>query len=132
MSIKRQRRVAERIHAEISNILQFDIRDPRIGFVTVTGVDISADLEIATVYVSLLASDEKEKQEILAGLKNATPFLRYALGQKISLRHTPDLSFKVDHALARAERIDTLLAEINIPPQPDDDSIEDEAAGLLP
>ncbi|NIT61958.1 MAG: 30S ribosome-binding factor RbfA [Aliifodinibius sp.] len=125
-SIKRRRRISELIHEEISNILQFETRDPRIGFVTVTEVDINADLTIATVYVSLLTADEEERQEILAGLESATPFLKYTLGQRVKLRHTPDLCFKVDNSLAYAERIYDLLAEIDIPPQGDDEQIDDE------
>lgn len=132
-SIKRRRRISELIHEEISNILQFEIRDPRIGFVTVTEVDINADLTIATVYVSLLTADKEERQEILAGLESATPFLKYTLGQRVKLRHTPELCFKVDNSLAYAERIYDLLAEIDIPPQVDDDQIDDdEEVGFSP
>lgn len=132
-SIKRRRRISELIHEEISNILQFEIRDPRIGFVTVTEVEINADLTIATVYVSLLTADEEERQEILAGLESATPFLKYTLGQRVKLRHTPELCFKVDNSLAYVERIDDLLAEIDIPPQADEDGIDDdEAVDLSP
>jgi ribosome-binding factor A len=132
-SIKRRRRISELIHEEISNILQFEIRDPRIGFVTVTEVEISADLTIATVYVSLLTADEEERQEILAGLESATPFLKYTLGQRVKLRHTPELCFKIDNSLAYAERIYDLLAEIDIPPQGDEDGIDDdEAVDLSP
>lgn len=132
-SIKRRRRISELIHEEISNILQFEIRDPRIGFVTVTEVDINADLTIATVYVSLLTADKEERQEILAGLESATPFLKYTLGQRVKLRHTPELCFKVDNSLAYAERIYDLLAEIDIPPQADDDQIDDdEEVGFSP
>lgn len=131
-SIKRRRRISELIHEEISNILQFEIRDPRIGFVTVTEVDINVDLTIATVYVSLLTADEEERQEILTGLESATPFLKYTLGQRVKLRHTPELCFKVDNSLAYAERISDLLAEIDIPPQADEDDIDDEAIDLSP
>lgn len=133
-STKRRRRIAELIHEEISNILQFEIRDPRVGFVTVTGVEINADLTIATVYISLLTADEDERQEILAGLESATPFLKYTLGQRVKLRHTPELCFKVDNSLAYAERINDLLAEIDIPPQANDDGTDDddEAVSFLP
>jgi ribosome-binding factor A len=125
-STKRRRRIAELIHEEISNILQFEIRDPRIGFVTVTGVEINADLTIATVYISLLTVDEGERQEILVGLESATPFLKYTLGQRVKLRHTPELCFKVDNSLAYAEKINDLLAEIDIPPQANDDGTDDD------
>lgn len=132
-SIKRRRRISELIHEEISNILQFEIRDPRIGFVTVTEVEINADLTIATVYASLLTADEEERQEILAGLESAIPFLKYTLGQRVKLRHTPELCFKIDNSLAYAERIYDLLAEIDIPPQADEDGIDDdEAVDLSP
>ena len=121
MSLRRQRRIAELLHEEISTLLQFDIRDPRIGFVTVTGVDVNADLTIAVVYVSFLDRDEQAEKEALAGLKSATPFLKRVLGQKIRLRYMPELSFKVDRSLAQAQKIDSLLAKIDLPPLSDDD-----------
>ncbi len=126
MSLKRRRRIAELLHEEISTLLQFDIRDPRIGFVTVTGVEVNADLTIAVVYVSFLDRDEQTEKEALAGLKSATPFLKRILGQKIRLRYIPDLNFKVDHSLAHAQKIHTLLAEIDLPPQSDDDPETDQ------
>ena len=118
-SLRRQRRVAELLHQEIGNALQFEIRDPRIGFITVTGVEINADLTIATVYVSLLG-DETSEAEALAGLESAKPFLKRLLGQKVKLRLMPELQFKVDRSLAYAQKIETLLSQLDIPPESDD------------
>ncbi len=114
MASRRQHRVAELIHQEFSNILQFEIRDPRIGFATVTEVEVSPDLKVATIYVSLLTGDETEA---LAGLENAIPFARRELGRKLNLRYTPELRFQIDSSAAYAQKIDTLLSEVEIPPE---------------
>ena len=113
MASRRQQRVAKLIHQEISNALQFNIQDPRIGFITVTDVDVSPDLRLAVVYVSVFQDDELE---VLDGLNSAVPFLRRELGQNLNLRYTPELQLKVDHSVAYGQKIDTLLAEIDIPP----------------
>ncbi|MFQ5577845.1 MAG: 30S ribosome-binding factor RbfA [Anaerolineae bacterium] len=114
MATRRQQRVAELIHKEISNSLQFNIHDPRIGFVTVTLVTVTPDLKEATIFVSLLSGEEKET---LVGLESATPYLKRELGQQLRLRYTPALHFEVDHSQAYGEKIDTLLAQLDIPPE---------------
>jgi ribosome-binding factor A len=119
MASRRQRRVADLIHEEISNLLQFQTRDPRIGFVTVTEVAVSPDLKEATIYVSLFSDSRAAEKEVLAGLESAKSFFRHELGQKVNLRYTPDLTFKLDKSLAYAERIEGLLSTIEIPPEPE-------------
>ncbi len=109
MASRRQHRVAELIHHEFSNILQFEIRDPRIGFATVTEVEVSPDLKVATIYVSLLTGDEAES---LDGLEHAAPFARRELGRKLKLRYTPELRFQIDSSAAYAQKIDTLLKAV--------------------
>lgn len=123
MPSKRQRRVAELIHKEVSNRLLFNTHDPRIGFVTVTSVEITPDLKTATIYVSLLDGDETE---VLAGLESATSFFRRELGRKIKLRYTPVLQFKLDQSLVYGEQIEALLSQIDIPSETDTNLNEDE------
>ena len=108
MSGRRQRQVAELLHEEISQLIQHDTRDPRLGFVTVTGVDVTADLRIARVYVTVLG-DEKEAELTLKGLESAAGFFRYKLKQQLSLRYIPELNFKLDTSLEHAARIEQLL-----------------------
>lgn len=108
MTTRRQRQVAELLHEEISLLIQRRARDPRLGFVTVTGVEMSPDLRIAHVYVSVLGSED-EVQESLEGLSRAAGFFRRELGASLSLRYLPELIFRPDDTLERALRIDQLL-----------------------
>lgn len=122
-TLKRRQRIAEQLHQEIGNALQFEIKDPRIGFVTVTGVEVNSDLTLATVFISLFDSSnqvEALEQEALAGLESAKPYLKHLLGQRIKIRQMPDLSFKIDRSLAYASRIESLLSQLDIPPEVED------------
>lgn len=127
MASRRQERVAELIHHEISSLLQFQTQDPRIGFVTVTEVEVTPDLKTATVYVSIFSGDEADVRQ---GLKSAAPFFRRELGRRLSLRYTPAVEFRFDRSAAYGAKIDTLLSEIEIPaeeePTPESDSLPDE------
>lgn len=111
MVSRRQRRVSELIHKEISDLLQKKVSDPRLDFVTVTAVEISPDLRHAHVYVSILG-DQEASQEALDGLAHASGFLRRELGSRLSLRYTPRLTFYLDNSLQRSERILELLRQI--------------------
>ena len=120
-SVKRQRRVADLLQKEISYCLQFDISDPRIGFVTITDVDVNPDLTAAIVHVSLLDNNNEAEREVLSGLESALPYLKRILGPKLKLRYMPDLTFKIDRSSAYASHIASLLDQIEIPPEVDDD-----------
>ena len=111
MATRRQRQVAELLHEELSQIIQFESRDPRLGFVTVTGVEVNPDLRFARVFISVLGDDE-EVRSTLAGLTNATQFYRHRLRENLSLRYIPELHFKVDNSFEQGMRIDKLLDEI--------------------
>ncbi|RME76416.1 MAG: 30S ribosome-binding factor RbfA [Chloroflexi bacterium] len=111
MTTRRQRQVAELLHEEISQLIQYRAHDPRLGFVTVTRVEVSPDLRHAKVFVSVLGSAE-EAQTALEGLTSASRFFRRELGQALSLRVVPDLSFRLDTSLEHALQIDRLLDEI--------------------
>lgn len=104
-------RVSEQIKKELSILIQSEMKDPRIGFVTVTGVDVTNDLSQAKVYLSIFG-DEETKAESLKGIDKANGFLRTELGKRIRFRHTPELIFKIDESVAYGSRIEKLLGDI--------------------
>ncbi len=111
MPSRRQRQVAELLHQELSQLIQFEARDPRLGFVTVTDVEISPDLRQARVYFTVLG-DEEDIQSTMAGLESAVDYFRRMLGQSVSLRYVPQLSFAYDASVERGRRVEGLLNEI--------------------
>jgi len=113
-------RVSEQIKKELSQIIQSELKDPRVGFITVTGVQTTNDLSQATVYLSVLGNDE-QKESTLKALHKATGYLRSELGKRVKLRHTPELIFKFDSSIEYGSRIETLLAEINQDPKSNDE-----------
>lgn len=108
---RRPERVGELIRQAVGAFLTGDVRDPRIGFVTVTGVDVSPDLSHANVRVSVMGSDE-EKARSLEGLASAARYLRVQLSQLLHLRTSPELHFHLDRGLEHAQRIDEVLREL--------------------
>lgn len=110
-TFKRADRVADLIQCEIADILLKQVRDPRIGAVTITGVKVTDDLRLAKVYFVELAQDTIHAQT-LAGLEKATGFMRRELGRRLQLRCVPDLIFREDASFAYGNRIERLLAEI--------------------
>jgi ribosome-binding factor A len=118
---RRAERVAERIREEVATFLTEDAKDPRIvGLVTVTGVDVTRDLRHAKVFVSILGSDV-ERQATLAGLESAASHLRSRIGRALRLRVAPAITFRYDESVARAAKIEALLAELREPPPSGDD-----------
>lgn len=111
MPSRRQRRVGELIQKEISQLLQNKVSDPRLSFVTVTAVEVSADLRQAHIYVSTVG-DQEARQNMLAGLKHATGFLRHELATRLALRYVPGLTFHLDDSLERSQRIMQLLDQL--------------------
>ncbi len=111
MASPRLNRVAEAIKEEVARILQHELKDPRIGFVTVTRVDLTADLEHATVYFSLLEAGGRggSAQATEAGLKSAAGFIRKLIGERLRIRVTPEISFRLDPTVAEGIRISKLL-----------------------
>jgi ribosome-binding factor A len=104
-------RVGEQIKKELSQILQQEVKDPRIGFVTVTSVEMSGDLQHARVYVSVLGSEE-EKEQTLAALEKAKGFIRTEIGRRVKLRLVPEIVFELDESHEHAEYINRLLSSI--------------------
>ena len=107
-------------------MIQRQVRDPRLGFVTVTDVEVTPDLRLAHIYVSVMGGDDEVKQA-LAGLKSATGFFRHELSGALSLRFTPELSFRLDKSLEQGLHIDQLLD--SLPPEAPADEPEAPADG---
>ncbi len=108
----RRERVTELIHHELGDIIQREVRDPRLGWVTVTRVEMSSDLCYAKVFISILGGDERAQQHSLRILERAGAFIRTELGRRIRLRQTPELQFKLDHSLEHSQRVMDLLRGI--------------------
>lgn len=111
MKHKRADKVAETIHSTVSTILVRGLNDPRIGFVTITGVEVTDDLHLARIFFSVIGDDEARKNTE-KGLNSATRFIRHELGKVLKMRYTPDILFKYDHSQEYGSRIDALLREV--------------------
>ncbi|NPV52279.1 MAG: 30S ribosome-binding factor RbfA [Firmicutes bacterium] len=107
----RREKLRELIKEEVSSILRREMKDPRIGFVTVTDVEISSDLSHVKIYVSVLG-DEPSREETMRGLESATGFVRSELGRRIRLRHTPEIVFKFDSSIERGAKVLELLDKV--------------------
>jgi ribosome-binding factor A len=107
---KRSQRVSDLLREEIADIIFFKLKDPRIGFLTVTGVDVTDDLKIAVVYVSILK--EEEKQSTLDILHAAKGFIRSELSKRLKMKFIPTIDFRLDASIEYGNRIDQLLSEI--------------------
>lgn len=110
MSVRTER-VGDLIAREVSIIIDRELKDPAIGFVTVTGAKVTEDLRYADIYVSVLG-DEGKRKKSMAGLKRASAYVRSLVGNRVRLRHIPEIRFKFDDSLVRGEEIDRLLGEI--------------------
>lgn len=104
------RRVDEAVRAVLSDAISKDLQDPRVGFVTVTGVKTSPDLRHARVYVSVLG-DDPAREASLEGLRSAHGFLQAAIASQLTLKHTPALTFEYDESIDRGMRISRLIQE---------------------
>lgn len=107
----RSGKLAEAIKKEISDILRNDLKDPRIGFVTITMVDVTPDLRYAKVFASVLGN-EKQQKDTGEVLTRATGRIRSELGRRIRLRYVPEISFKLDNSIERGTRIIKIMEEI--------------------
>jgi ribosome-binding factor A len=106
------RRVDEAVRAVLSDAIAKDLQDPRVGFVTVTGVKTSPDLRHARVYVSVLG-DDRTRADSLEGLRSAHGFLQGVIASELTLKHTPTLTFEYDESVDRGMRITELLHDID-------------------
>ena len=111
MAHRRTAQVADLVKQEVSQIIQHEMKDPRIGFVTVTSVEVSIDLRHARVYFSVLGS-EADQEASLEGLERAKGYIRTQLGRRITLRHIPELLFRYDESFDYAQRISNVMRSI--------------------
>ena len=128
MSANRPERVGEAIRHELSELLQRDVHDPGVGFITLTQVKVSPDLQLARVYYTSMG-DEKALKETAKALGRATPFLRRQVAQRLRLRRAPELQFFYDQSIAHQDRIEQILQDLKTetapPPSTDDEERED-------
>jgi ribosome-binding factor A len=117
MASGRMRRIDEAVRAVLSEAIAKDLKDPRVGFVTVTSVKTSPDLRYARVYVSVLG-DEPVRADSLEGLRSAHGYLQGEIARQLTLKHTPALTFEYDGSIDRGMRISELL-DTTARPEPD-------------
>jgi ribosome-binding factor A len=113
-------RVADQIRAELALLLVREVHDPGIGFITLTRVQVSPDLQLARVYFTTLG-DDKARASSAKALERATPFLRRQIGSRLRLKRTPALTFFYDESIAGQDRIEQLLNEMHASAKPDTD-----------
>lgn len=114
----RKQRVAEQLQRDLANLLQFDVKDPRLSGATVVDVEVSKDLSYACVYYTVL--DEEKQQQTQQGLDKASGFLRNKIAKQLGLRHTPSLRFIYDNSTVHGQRMSQLI----------DQALADDAAKL--
>ncbi|CAA9567437.1 MAG: Ribosome-binding factor A [uncultured Thermomicrobiales bacterium] len=111
MPTRRTEQIGDLLRAELSELLRREMQDPRVGFVTITEVIVSADLRNARVNVSCYG-DEAAQAESMRALRGAAGFLRTEIGKRIRLRTTPQLNFQLDHSMEQAERVQRTLKSL--------------------
>lgn len=109
--LHRQEKLGELIAVELSDLLRTKVKDPRIGFASITRVEVSGDLRHAKVFVSVMGTEE-ERSETMRGLRTASGYLRRELGSRLVLRYIPDLSFKLDTSIEEGARILNLIRQV--------------------
>ncbi|MBI3362855.1 MAG: 30S ribosome-binding factor RbfA [Chloroflexi bacterium] len=126
----RQHRVADRLRAELSELLRREVADPRLDLVTVTDVKVDRELAFADVFVSTVGDDER-RREVMEALSGATGFLRRAIGARVRLRSTPQLRFHWDASPERGEHVAQILdaLEATKPAAPDKGEASEDRGG---
>jgi ribosome-binding factor A len=110
--MKRSSRVGDLLQREISEIILRELQDPRIGFVTVTGVAMSDDLKYAKVYISVMGSSEMTERTFV-GLNSARRYIQTCIGKRVKLRYIPEISFHLDSSISYGAHIDKLLRDLH-------------------
>lgn len=110
-NVYRQEKLGELIAAELSELLRTRVKDPRVGFASITHVEVSGDLRHAKVFVSVMGSPE-EREATMQGLKNATGFLRHELATRLVIRFMPEIVFKLDKSIEEGSRILELINKV--------------------
>ena len=106
-------RVAESLHQELAELIRADVKDPRVGMVTVTSVDITPDYAFATVWFTVLPDDDETVARTLAGLRAASGYLRSQIGRRVRIHTTPELRFQHDRSTGRGIAMSQLIDEAN-------------------
>ena len=117
MTVPRTARLAEQIRAQASDILSRQVHDPGVGFITLTRVQVTADLQLARLYYTRMG-DAAARRVTERALGRVTPFLRRQLGQRLQLRRVPELQFVFDQSIAHQARVEELLQEIHAASEP--------------
>lgn len=110
---RRTQQVGEVLREELTDIIRREVKDPRIGFFSLTRVDVSGDLRLARVYVSVLGTDD-ERAATMAALDSAAGFIRHHLRPRLRMRHIPDLEFRDDRSMEHAAQIGQTLRELQV------------------
>ncbi len=114
---RRTRQVGELLREELSDIIRREVKDPRIGFMSITSVDVPPDLRSARVYISVLGTD-KERSDTLDALHSAAKFIRFHLKPRLRMRQIPELDFRDDRSMEYAQQISATLREIKATDRP--------------
>ena len=112
MKSNRVRKVELQVKDEVSKIIVTRIKDPRVGFVTVTAVEMTADLKSAQIFVSVMGA-QSQKTETISSLNDASKYIRAELNQRLKLRYSPSITFRLDDTIDRAMRIGQILDNLN-------------------
>ena len=124
----RASRVGDQIQAELASLLTREVHDPGIGFLTITQVKLSPDLQQARVYYTSIG-DDKAKRESARALDRATPFLRRQVGQRLRLKRVPELTFFYDESIEQGDRVERILQELKTERAARPDPGDDDTAG---
>lgn len=114
---RRTRQVGDLLREELADIIRKEVKDPRIGFYTITRVDVTPDLRAASVYVSVLGTDDEREATLLA-LRGASRFIRHHLKPRLRMRQIPELEFRDDRSMEHAQTIAQVLQELSDEPKP--------------
>ena len=107
----RSRRVGEQIQRELAELVQRELKDPRLGMITISAVEVSRDMSVAKVYFTVLGDESHDEKQSLKGLERASGFLRRELGHRMRLRSVPELRFHYDHSIEKGSRLSALINE---------------------
>jgi len=118
---RRSERVQVQLKREISKILQEDLRDPRIGIVTITRIDLTPDIRHAKIYFSILGDDTKQASSV-EGIQSAAGYIRKLIGERLNLRYTPELSFRLDKSIEYSIELEKTFERLKNEPKNNQDS----------
>ncbi len=125
MQYQRKDRVGDLIRREIANIIQYELKDPGIGFVTVTAVEVSTDLKHAKIFYGVLG-DENSKRKSAFALKRASGFIQHEIGKRLKLKYTPEIFFQFDGSIEYGAHIEELIQKIHTDEEPEQNPLDND------